>query len=1056
MARILREYLNNTRNFIRCVEELTQFLNYYNLKLEIFIEKMESLSKLFQRSDTILKMVKEFTVNFKAEIFELRNIFSENGTIIKKTRDKILNLNELFKFIIEALKNLEENAREIMQKFQLLRPLSQNTEITAIHSKNEGRGLAIIAREINHLVALSQKQFEEFDTSLKNLRKISQTVVVDLKKSTEVSDISSEIFLKAIESLQKIDDLNKSIQKITTRVESGLDTFSTLQRGISEKLATMKEQLFKSLNMVDKISTETSEVNSLAQILNDLYILNSRTGLNVPTVNIQFNYLLNENLAALNKISAGSLPVFSLESVYSETNKIIKQILVLNEMSNDTKKLSEELLQVMSEIIRFQGQIEKYFTEVKDLFTSLKECGKILTAEMFSLEKVIFGSAKVFSKIRMLSIFARLEEGRSLKSQSIITPVVRELSKLSSETQILFTALENMTGRLKKSAIELSNVSLEESPRFKTPDYTRIKLFFDDLSRIFEEKMIYNREINEIIEEFRQNNLFLNRLWEEYGSSTRRVIELSEKLKSLITEPQNLPSILRNRKVIRSHLSSDPLTLKGDQKTDANSHQVIVNSLTGLFQFGKGVDVIPGLCEDYEISADGLEYTFRIKRDLRYGNGQRLRIEDVKEGLIRALSGPNANFFEMIKGTEEFLKTKNPDVLGIKILDPQTIKIELEYPFLPILANLATNVADPYIDGEYPIGTGPFRVSEWEKNKRISLVANEFYYEGRPSIDELEFLIIKDDDHCYELFKKGALSIYRPGEKNLKKIKSETPELLFTVPELSIQYLAFNCQKFPFNNRLVRQAINFAIDREKMVEKFLRESAIPARGIFPPSIRVYNDKLKLYSYDPSKSRELLNQAGFPNGLPDIYPLDVSDSLTTIRRAEFISSALSEIGIKITINPLPWKVLLEKSYQGNSLLSLQGWVGDNGDPDNFLYPLFHTKSFGYPGNTFFFSEPEIDEMLEQARKIRNLSQRIDYYRTLEEKILKEAPGVFLYHSLENVAIQREVLGISPHPLSLIRAKYACILENEAGIIEADNIPQAGEMYYERHHFAQTKI
>ncbi|MCX7995914.1 MAG: ABC transporter substrate-binding protein, partial [candidate division WOR-3 bacterium] len=149
---------------------------------------------------------------------------------------------------------------------------------------------------------------------------------------------------------------------------------------------------------------------------------------------------------------------------------------------------------------------------------------------------------------------------------------------------------------------------------------------------------------------------------------------------------------------------------------------------------------------------------------------------------------------------------------------------------------------------------------------------------------------------------------------------------------------------------------------------------------------------------------------------------VSNTQAAIRRAEFIKSCLNEIGIRVEINPLPWHDFLESTYRGNFLLCIQGWISETGDPDNFLYPLFHTNSFGYPGNTFFFSNPEIDKMIDQARKIRNIKQRLKYYQEIEERILEEAPGVFLYHSLKNIAVRKELRGFKPHPLGILRLKY----------------------------------
>jgi ABC-type transport system substrate-binding protein len=207
-------------------------------------------------------------------------------------------------------------------------------------------------------------------------------------------------------------------------------------------------------------------------------------------------------------------------------------------------------------------------------------------------------------------------------------------------------------------------------------------------------------------------------------------------------------------------------------------------------------------------------------------------------------------------------------------------------------------------------------------------------------------------------------------------------------------------------------------------------NGIPTRGVFPPSMRVYNPKLEGYHYSLERARSLMAEAGFASGLPDPVGLEVNDNVTSVRRAEFIRDALADIGIRVEIVEWPWNVLLERSYAGKVQLSLQGWVSDNGDPDNFLYPLFHSRSFGSPGNTFFYSDPEIDRELDNARRIRNMNQRIKIYRRLESRILDDAPAVFLFHTMQHYLVSERIKGFKNHPLGLVRARHLYRKEDPA--------------------------
>ena len=188
--------------------------------------------------------------------------------------------------------------------------------------------------------------------------------------------------------------------------------------------------------------------------------------------------------------------------------------------------------------------------------------------------------------------------------------------------------------------------------------------------------------------------------------------------------------------------------------------------------------------------------------------------------------------------------------------------------------------------------------------------------------------------------------------------------------------------------------------------------------MFPPGLSAYNPNLLGYNYNPGKSNELLRNMGFTEGLPDEYIFDVSDTPMNLKRAEIIQQYLNDIGIKTRVNPLKWRDFLEKIHKGNSVIFILGWSSDNGDPDNFLYPLFHSKNVGESGNASFYKNPAVDKLIEQGMSEINPRKRIEIYREAEKLIVEDAPWTFLYHGVQNYIVQPDIYGFKPHTLDII--------------------------------------
>jgi peptide/nickel transport system substrate-binding protein len=995
----ITEYLERNINLSTRVSAYADSLNQNSLGLNILIQQLEMLFVLFQRSETLARIIRDYSKNFKNDIRGFKRNFVLQENFVKNASAQLLGISTLLKTIDEMLMLVQENANQFVTSSRSLAHLAKNAEIKSYQAQAEGRGLAVIARESLSLANRAQAPFEDFEMMLRVLKETAQPVIEQLGTIIEISQRSTSLLTKVMDSLRIIDDTVTSLQKIITGIEQQNAQYNDLKNNVSNEVGQLKDQLATSQNTIDDMSVTCAEINSLAQILHTLSTIIDSDEHSDADQNIasQFNHALQENTRLLDQLPVGRKPPLFLHRIYANIQGIVTQIEELNRSTRELARFGDNLYNRMNEIVELEGQLDTFHDDAKRMVTDLNLLGTALDRDLTRIEGIVLAAGKIFSKIKTLSVFARIEESRCVDKRAVISPVVQEFTDLARNTEKPFMDMGVKLAQLKKDVHRLSREALSEIyVKPPTPDYSKIKIFLDDMVRVLQEKSKAAVEIMKITQDLTNRNASMRELGELYEDALNMITQLRTPLEHLARrKPAPAPAVLKSRIVIDAELTAEPVTVNPDLVTDMNSHNLIGNVYSGLFQFGEGVDVIPGLCQEYTVSRDGTEYVFRLKEGLKYHNGAHVSIDDVREGFLRALHGPNYNLFDMIAGAREYITAKKKERLHIRIIDNHHLQVKIEYPYLPFLANLATHGADPYIPGEHPLSAGPFKIAAWERGKRIILEANEHYFEGRPTIDTVNFHVQEADEDSYDRFMRGKLSVYRPAAASLLKLRRKRPDTIFTIPELSIQFLCMNCTKSPFNNNHVRKAVAHAIDTKSLVKNFLEGTAVPAKGIFPPSMRVHNPRRIGYQFNPQKSLDMLAGVGFKHGLPDVYPLDLDDSPEVVKRGEFIKDHLKKVGIRIELNP-----------------------------------LFHSSSFGNSGNTFFFNHPGVDNNIVVGRKIRNIDQRILHYQQLEQKILDEMPGVVLYHSLENVAIQKNIVGFKPHPLGLLRFKFVYSRETGA--------------------------
>lgn len=476
---------------------------------------------------------------------------------------------------------------------------------------------------------------------------------------------------------------------------------------------------------------------------------------------------------------------------------------------------------------------------------------------------------------------------------------------------------------------------------------------------------------------------------------------------------------------------SDSKKLDPSDVTDGESLKVTQQIYDTLVRYKKtNTEVIPGLAESWTTSEDGLVWTFKLRKGVKFHDGTDFNAEAVVFNFQR-WSDPNHPYHNGEFPYWGYMFGGYPGVVKeIKALDEYTVQFTLNQPQAPFLQNLAMPVfaiASPTAVKKYgpdyfknPVGTGPFKFVSWQQDSQIIVERNEDYWDGKAYLDRIIFKVIPDNSARFLELQTGSIDIMDGlNPSDVEFVKQDSSLTLHLRPSFNIGYLAMNMDKKPFDNVLVRRAINHAINKEMIVEAFYSGLGQPAKNPMPPTLWGYNDEIEDYEYNPEKARQLLKEAGYPNGfetelwaMPNPRPYFPEPR----KIAEAMQADLADVGINAKIVTYDWATYLDKTEDGEHTMAMLGWTGDNGDPDNFLYVLLDKDNAvkGTAGNIAFYRSDELHDLLIEAQQTPNKERRIELYKKAQEIIHRDAPWVCVVHSTPPIPAKSYVKGYTPHP------------------------------------------
>ncbi len=484
-----------------------------------------------------------------------------------------------------------------------------------------------------------------------------------------------------------------------------------------------------------------------------------------------------------------------------------------------------------------------------------------------------------------------------------------------------------------------------------------------------------------------------------------------------------------------------------------------VNQLfNGLVQMDDSLRVVPCIAKSWDITDEGKTYVFHLRNDVYFhdnklfesGKGRKVKASDFEYSFFRLFDPQISRALSLVDIVD---RSERSGYKGFKAENDSTFIIYIKQPFRPFL-NILTmkffsvvphEVVEANGDnfGNEPVGTGPFTFKVWDESKIILLKnPNYFEFEGNerlPYIDAVNISFIRDKQSAFLQLMRGELDLISGADAinidglfdNTGKLKKEYNGK-FQVqmsPYLKTDYLGFlidekvpGIGKSPVVKKALRQAVNFGFDREKMMKYFRNNIGAPATaGFIPPGLPTYNTQLvNGYRYNPDKVKQLLIEAGYPDGknLPPIT-LHTTEQYTDL--VEYIQSELQKNNISIKINIEPARELKKAVLSNEYEFFKKSWVCDYPDAENFLF-MFHSKNFSPIGQNYFhYKNPDFDALYDKAQKENNDSLRAEYYRQMDQMIVDDAPVVPLYYDQVVRLVSNSITGLKTNPMNLLNIK-----------------------------------
>ena len=458
-------------------------------------------------------------------------------------------------------------------------------------------------------------------------------------------------------------------------------------------------------------------------------------------------------------------------------------------------------------------------------------------------------------------------------------------------------------------------------------------------------------------------------------------------------------------------LTGEPVSMDPSIGNEQNSWQVYYQIFDTLIFRANDGTYEPRLAEDWEVADDGMELTFYLRDDVTFHNGEKFTAEDVKYTVERLLESPYTS--DIVIG-----------IKGAEVIDDYTVKIVMEHPYGAILDCIAevnfsivcksAVEADEAGFARNPVGTGPYKFESWSTGEKIEVTAFDDYYRGRASIDGITFRIMNDTSTAAIALERGELDILPRVALTDKNSLTENENIAWYETDLAgSTFVVFNYQNGPFSKPEVRAAVSHAIDKEAVLEGASEGQGTVLETVLPPACFGYSEDFKGAEYDLEKAKELLAEAGYPDGFTAV--LKTNEDPLYYKPAEIIQGQLSQIGINLELERMERGAFFTDAYGGNFDIAVFNTTCPVPDADSILHFYFHSSQIEAGCNLGYVDNPEFDALLTEAQRSTDSDERLELYYKANEIARDDGIYVPLYATKAAIAASKDLKGVEADPI-----------------------------------------
>ncbi len=487
---------------------------------------------------------------------------------------------------------------------------------------------------------------------------------------------------------------------------------------------------------------------------------------------------------------------------------------------------------------------------------------------------------------------------------------------------------------------------------------------------------------------------------------------------------------------------TDPLTLDPAIATDAISAGYIVEIFGGLVTLDKDLKIQPDIAKSWDISPDGTVYTFHLRDDVVFQQTNRkVTAADFKYSMERAADPATAStvaeaYLGDIVGATDMINGQAKSISGIEVVDDYTLRITIDAAKPYFIDKMACPTAfvvdrtqiesDPNNWTKNPHGTGPFEVKDWKLGESLTLEANPNYHLGVPAVKTVQFLLSGGSE--LTMYQDDEVDVAGISSTDIDRVRDPNDALhseYMQGDEMSTWYIGFNVQKAPFDDVKVRQAFALAIDKQKIVNVVLKDMMAVANGVMPPGVPGYTSTVTAQTYDPDKAKQLLSESkyGGASGLPPITITEVGAGASAGNDIQaMVEMWQQNLGVNVQIQQTEQATFWQDLDKGQYQMFTAGWVMDYPNPENVLDLLFYSQSHQ---NSSHYSNPQVDQLLVQARTEPDTNKRMALYEQVEQIIVNDTPWIPLYNQRDNVVVKPYVKNFFLPPIVMPYLRYVTI-------------------------------